>query len=118
MIRPARHLRFGTSSSACVVAASIAALSVGGAASAQDREVATLHEAAGRGERATVLRLLDRGADINARDDQGGTPLHGLARTIEVPTDAAAAPPSGAPRLRLGPLLTVDINLEISILTS
>ena len=33
---------------------------------------------------------------------------HGLARTIEVPTDAAAAPPSGAPRLRLGPLLTVD----------
>ena len=34
---------------------------------------------------------------------------HGLARTIEVPTrDATAAPPSGAPRLRLGPLLTVD----------
>ena len=81
MIRPARHLRFETSSRAWIIAASIAALSVGGAASAQDRDFATLHEAAGRGERATVLRLLDRGADINARDDRDRTPLHRATRS-------------------------------------
>ena len=79
MIRPVRHLRFGASSRACVVAVSIATLSVGEAVFAQDRDGAMLHEAAGRGERAAVLRLLDRGADIDARDEQGRTALHRAA---------------------------------------
>ena len=58
-----------------------AALALFGTAHAQDRDDWTLHEAASRGARATVLRLLDGGADIHARDGRGRTPLHAAARS-------------------------------------
>jgi len=39
-----------------------------------------LHRAAGRGDVAQITRLLDRGADIEARSELGFTPLHGAAQ--------------------------------------
>ena len=38
-----------------------------------------LHTAATKGDIATITRLLDRGADIEARDENGETPLHRAA---------------------------------------
>ncbi|TFG61443.1 MAG: ankyrin repeat domain-containing protein, partial [Spirochaetales bacterium] len=38
-----------------------------------------LREAAARGELQTITRLLDAGADVNAADTGGSTPLHQAA---------------------------------------
>lgn len=38
-----------------------------------------LHTAAGRGDKATVRRLLDRGANVDWRDGHGSTALHKAA---------------------------------------
>jgi len=39
----------------------------------------TLHQAAERGDVAAVEKLLDEGADVNARDEGGASPLHAAA---------------------------------------
>ena len=75
-----RYSRYGTPNKSAAVAMPLALVLVG-TVYAQDRDDSTLHEAASRGERATVLRLLDRGADIDEREGRGRTPLHLAARS-------------------------------------
>ena len=71
--------RYGLPNRKSAPVAMLVALAAVGTAYAQDRDDSSLHEAAGRGERTIVLRLLDRGADVDARNGRGGTPLHGAA---------------------------------------
>ena len=64
-----------------VVRVVLATLALVNTANAQDRDDLTLQEAAYRGSRGTVLRLLDRGADIDGRDGERMTALHRAARS-------------------------------------
>ena len=38
-----------------------------------------IHDAANRGDLAAVQSVLDKGANVNAKDDDGATPLHHAA---------------------------------------
>ncbi len=55
-----------------------------------------LLEAAAQGDASSVALLLDRGADIAARDDEGWTPLHWAAESNEKPAVAALLLARGA----------------------
>ena len=47
--------------------------------------VAPLHEAAGSGCTEIIEVLLSKGAEVNIRDEGGGTPLHWAARNNQTP---------------------------------
>ena len=54
----------------------------------------SLHEAVEKGSLKDVKALLDQGADVNARDEKGVTPLHRAAEKGSPEVDAVNLPPT------------------------
>jgi uncharacterized protein len=73
-------MRFASKSALKLLGAATAALAVSGCALFYEAPSTPIHQAAWKGDLEAVRALVEAGADINALDANGGTPLHWAAR--------------------------------------